>query len=328
MRPPSKGCPMNPPVLREAIRLPNLRRVPVPVRTVVTLPERRVHRPAHLRIGPRRLHRRGGPEDHPAHHIHHSARLPRRVHRGIMQLRRCHLERLPRPPRLAGPRRYHLRAERLQDRPRTRPSSRSLTSVTNSWTASAVRSPGTTDTTRRCSGSNATWSQQSPRNWSSGSSSSQFVSFWATNDHFSSIGSSRVSGAVGHPLVVRGAGMITGGAAGAADGIGMDLDEARRLEDATPLVDVFEDRGDLVLGPVGALQRGTLAFGEPVATGAAREQAKLPELAESAGDGEVSGVASSEVGTSGIQATESREVVHGLRCGLEREARTRLEPLL
>ena len=133
---------------------------------------------------------------------------------------------------------------------------------------------------------------------------------------------------MGHQLVVRGVGMLTGGAAIAADGIGMDLDQARRLEDATTLVDVFEDRGDLVLGQVGAVERGALAFGEPVATGAAREQAKLPGLAESAGDGEVSAVAAAEVGTLGIQATESREVVHGLRCGLEREARTRLETLL
>ena len=54
--------------------------------------------------------------------------------------------------------------------------------------------------------------------------------------------------------------MITGGAAVAADGIGMDLDEAHRLEDATPLVDVFEDRGDLVRGQVGAIQRGALAL--------------------------------------------------------------------
>ena len=91
---------MNPPVLREAIRLPNLPRVPVPVRTVVTLHERRVHRPAHLRIGQRRLHRRGGPEDHPPHHIHHSALLPRLVHRGVIQLRRRHLKRLPRLPGL------------------------------------------------------------------------------------------------------------------------------------------------------------------------------------------------------------------------------------
>ncbi len=73
-----------------------------------------------------------------------------------------------------------------------------------------------------------------------------------------------------------------------ADGIGMDLDQARRLEDTTALVDVFEDREDLVLRQVGAVQRGTLAFGEPGAAGAAIEQAILPGLAESAGDGEIS----------------------------------------
>ena len=110
-----------------------------------------------------------------------------------------------------------------------------------------------------------------------------------------------------------------------ADGIGMDLDQAHRLEDTTALVDVFEDREDLVLRQVGAVQRGTLAFGEPGAAGAAIEQAILPELAESAGDGEISGVAEAEVWALGILATESRQVVHGLRCGLEREARTRLE---
>ena len=113
-----------------------------------------------------------------------------------------------------------------------------------------------------------------------------------------------------------------------ADGIGMDLDQAHRLEDTAALVDVFEDREDLVLRQVGAVQRGTLAFGEPVAAGAAIEQAILPELAESAGDGEISGVAEAEVRALGILATESRQVVHSLRCGLEREARTRLETLL
>ena len=100
------------------------------------------------------------------------------------------------------------------------------------------------------------------------------------------------------------------------------------LRTPQPSCDVFEDREDLVLGQVGAIQRGALAFGEAVAAGAAIEQAILPVLAESAGDGEVSGVAAAEVGASGIQATEPREVVHGLRCGLEREARTRLETLL
>jgi hypothetical protein len=69
-------------------------------------------------------------------------------------------------------------------------------------------------------------------------------------------------------------------------------------------------------------------LGEPVAAGAAIEQAILPGLAEPAGDGEVSGAAKAEVGASGFQATESGEVVHGLWCGLEGEARTRLEALL
>jgi hypothetical protein len=56
---------------------------------------------------------------------------------------------------------------------------------------------------------------------------------------------------VGHQFVVS-------GAAVAAGGIGMDLDQARRLADAVAFVDVFEDRGDLVLGRVGAVQRGAL----------------------------------------------------------------------
>ena len=64
------------------------------------------------------------------------------------------------------------------------------------------------------------------------------------------------------------------------------------------------------------------------ATGAAIEQAILAGLAEPAGDGEVSGAAAAEVGASGIQATESREVVHGSRCGLQEEARTGFETLL
>ena len=135
-------------------------------------------------------------------------------------------------------------------------------------------------------------------------------------------------GRAGRQIVVRGAGVLAGGAAVAADGIGMDLDQACRLEDATTLGDVFEDRGDLVLGPVGAIERGALAFREAGAAGAAIEEPKLPGLAESAGDGEVCGVAAAEVGASGIQAPESREVVPGLGCRLEREARARLETLL
>src|SRR5262249_16632881 len=131
-------------------------------------------------------------------------------------------------------------------------------------------------------------------------------------------------GGAGDQVVVSGAGVLTGGAGVAADGIGMDLDQPGRLEDAAALGDVFAERSDLGLGQVGAVQRGALALGEPGAAGAAVEQTILAGLAEAAGDGEISGAAPAEVGTSGIQATESREVVHGSRCGLQEEDRISL----
>ena len=82
--------------------------------------------------------------------------------------------RLPRPPRLAGPRRHHLGTERLQDRPLIgrilvgrdqlrSPAAQSLLDVGDQLSDRLPRPlPGTTETTSRCSGSNATWSQQSP----------------------------------------------------------------------------------------------------------------------------------------------------------------------
>lgn len=85
---------------------------------------------------------------------------------------------------------------------------------------------------------------------------------------------------------------------------------------------------DLVLGPVGSVLRGAPAFGETCLAGAAREQAILAVLAESVGDGEISGAGVPEVGALGILATEPREVVHGAMRGLERGARKRLETLL
>src|SRR5262249_60041412 len=85
-------------------------------------------------------------------------------------------------------------------------------------------------------------------------------------------------GRVGDELVVRGAGLLAGGAGIAADGIRMDLDQAGRLEDATTLGDVLEDRGDRVLGQVGAVQRGSFALGEAGAAGAAKEQGVPPKL--------------------------------------------------
>jgi hypothetical protein len=100
----------------------------------------------------------------------------------------------------------------------------------------------------------------------------------------------------------------------------MDLDQARRLEDAATLGDVFEDREDLVFGQVGAIQRRALAFGEAGPAGAALEQPILLELAESAGDGEISDATAPEVRAWAIQATEPREVIHGVVGHLERRS--------
>src|SRR5262249_57983492 len=108
----------------------------------------------------------------------------------------------------------------------------------------------------------------------------------------------------------------------------MDLQQPSRLEDATSLGDMLQDRDDFALRQVGAIKRGALALGEAGATGAAIEQAILPLLAEPAGDGEVCGAAAAEVGAAGIQATESREVVHGSRCGLQGQEGVRLGRLL
>ncbi len=78
-------------------------------------------------------------------------------------------------------------------------------------------------------------------------------------------------GRLGHQLVVSGPGMLAGESAIAADGVGMDVDQAGRLADAAALVDVSEDREGLVLGQVGTIQRSALALGEAGPTAAAIE---------------------------------------------------------
>jgi hypothetical protein len=67
---------------------------------------------------------------------------------------------------------------------------------------------------------------------------------------------------VGHQLIMQAPGVLPSDPAVVADGIGMDIDQPGRLEDAAALGDVFQDREDFVLGQVGAVQRGALAFGE------------------------------------------------------------------
>src|SRR5262245_16614982 len=112
---------------------------------------------------------------------------------------------------------------------------------------------------------------------------------------------------MGDQVVVQGRRVLSRGSAVPADGIGMDVDQPGGLQDATAFGDVVQDGGDFVRGQVGAVQRGAFALGEAAPAGAAVEEPKLAELAESAGDGEISGVAASEVGAAGILATEARE---------------------
>jgi hypothetical protein len=81
---------------------------------------------------------------------------------------------------------------------------------------------------------------------SAGSSGSQFFSFLATKDHFSSNWTSRVRGGKGDQLVVEVAGVLTGDLAQAADGASIHLAEPAGLADAAPLGDVLQDRFDLL----------------------------------------------------------------------------------
>jgi hypothetical protein len=328
--------PMRPPVLRGAVRLPRLPRVAVAVRPVVPLHERRVDRPAGRRCGQRRLHRRDGPEDHPRRHLHHPPLLPGLVHGGIIQPRGRHFVRAPRPAAPAGPRRHHLFAERLQDRPLVGrifvgrdqprgPAAQPLLDLADQL-LDRLRRPLPRDHRHhqpvlRVEGHVVPAVAAEPIVGLVlvavllllGDERPRLV-------HLDLAGRGRA----GDQLVVRGFGLRPGGAGVAGDGVGMDLDQPCRLADSAAFGDVLEDRGDLVLGQVGAVQRGPLALGEAGAAGAAIEQAILAGLAEPAGDGEVSGAAAAELRAPRIQATESGEVVHRSRCGLQEEARTGL----
>jgi repressor of nif and glnA expression len=93
--------------------------------------------------------------------------------------------------------------------------------------------------------------------------------------------------------------------------VAVDPHQAFGLADAAPLLEVLEDGRGLLPGQVRAEQRGALAFGEAIAAGAASEEADRGVLAVATGDGEVFAAPDAVLGTSGIQAAELREVVHG-----------------
>jgi hypothetical protein len=148
--------------------------------------------------------------------------------------------------------------------------------------------------------------------WSSaGSERSQWASFLATNDHFSSNWSSVVRGGEGDQLVVGRHGVVAGLAGVAGHGVAVDPHQAFGLANSASLGEVLQDGGGLFLGQMRTEQRGPLAFGEAIAAGAASEEADRGVVAVATGDGEVFAAADAVIGTSGIQAAESSEVVHG-----------------
>src|SRR5256885_896680 len=112
-----------------------------------------------------------------------------------------------------------------------RPPVRLLKSWTNSWVLAASRLPGTTLTTRRCSGS----------------SGLQCFCFLPTKAHFSSNWTSRVRGGKGHQLVVERPGVFAGQEAVADDGVLVHADETAGLADTYAFGDMGKDGDDLVL---------------------------------------------------------------------------------
>src|SRR5579871_2498159 len=157
----------------------------------------------------------------------------------------------------------------------SRPPVRALKSCTRRWTLSSVRLPGTTLTTKRCSGSKATWSPLSPWWASSGFSGSQCFSFLPTKAHFSSNGTSFVRGGKSHAFVVDLVGVLAGDHGEANHRILVYPDEAAGLSDPTILLKVLEDGDRLILGKFAAIQRGAFAFGESLLTGPTGQDTSL-----------------------------------------------------
>src|SRR6202142_1863602 len=122
-----------------------------------------------------------------------------------------------------------------------RPPVRSRKSWTSSRVLSSVRLPGTTLTTKRCSGSKATWSQLSPWWASAGFSGSQCFSFLPTKAHLSSNWTSRVWGGKSHEFVVDLLGVLAGDHGQANDRVLVHLDEPTRLPDPTVLLQMVHN---------------------------------------------------------------------------------------
>src|SRR5262245_1251737 len=184
------------------------------------------------------------------------------------------------------------------------PPVRPWTSRTTSLQFCAERSPGTTTSNSRCSGSTAVWSQSSPLSSSRGSSGSQFFSFLATKFHFSSSWTSRVLGGKSHELVVEVLGLVAGFGEEARDGVPGGTGQAAGGADAAPLAEMVQDGDGFVDGQLGARKGGALAFGVGPLAGAAVDHADRLVAPAEAAEIKVAAAALTVVGAGGIVAEE------------------------
>jgi hypothetical protein len=119
--------------------------------------------------------------------------------------------------------------------------------------------------------------------------------------------------------------MLSGPAGQAGDGVPVDADEAAGLPGTVALGQVIEHGTSLVLGQVRAEQWSAFAFGEAVFANPAVKQANVILLAEAAADSKVACTTLPVKRAVGVQATETREIVHGAVEGAGRCQRVRVQ---
>ena len=150
-----------------------------------------------------------------------------------------------------------------------------------------------------------------PLRSSAGSLESQFFSFLPTKAHFSSNWTSRVFGGKSDQFVMKVVGVLPGDSAQATDRATIDLAKSSGLSDATPFGDVFQDRLKSLWRKPGVEVRRPLPLGKTGLANAAPEHSPFLLGAVATGHGQISSASFSMFRATGIEAAESRKVVHG-----------------
>ena len=105
--------------------------------------------------------------------------------------------------------------------------------------------------------------------------------------------------------------MLAGEEGQSGDGVAMDAAESSRLASADPLVQVLQDRDDLLVREPGPIERGPFIFRESSLAGAAAEEADIAAFPHEVVDGEVAAIADAVEFARAVLAAEPREIVAG-----------------